>query len=86
MFHFPANQIPWIDGKVDDWAIDRKDLEVKVNVGRVTGRKRLYLLDEASDHYWDCSDRNLHHEIFEWVVDGSLSGGPFITHMPPVKE
>lgn len=47
VFHFPASQIPRIDGKVDDWAMDRKDLEVKVNVGRVTGMKRLYLLDEA---------------------------------------
>ncbi|GEM_PF-6257464 len=46
VFHFPASQIPRIDGKVDDWAMDRKDLE----------------------------------------VDGSLSGGPFITHMPPVKD
>lgn len=106
VFQFPANQIPRIDGRTDDWAmvpesyaigvdqlkdtvnntpLDKKDLDVKVKVGWVKGLNRLYFLYEASDNYWDFSHRDLHNDIFELVVDGDLSGGPFIKHMHPVK-
>jgi len=107
VFQFPANQIPRIDGKVDDWAgvppsysigidqlkdtvnntpMDKKDLDVTVKVGWVKGLNRLYFLYEASDNYWDFRHRDLHNDIFEVVVDGDLSGGPFIKQMHPVKE
>lgn len=106
VFQFPANQIPRIDGKTDDWAmvpasysigidqlkdtvnqtpLDRKDLDVTVKVGWVKGLNRLYFLYEASDNYWDFRHPDLHNDIFEVVVDGDLSGGPFIKQMHPVK-
>lgn len=106
IFQFPANQIPRIDGKTDDWAmvpesysigvdqlkdtvnntpLDRKDLDVKVKVGWVKGLNRLYFLYEAYDNYWDFKSTDLHNDIFEVVVDGDLSGGPFIKQMHPNK-
>ena len=106
VYQFPANQIPRIDGKTDDWKMvpesyaigtdqlkdtvnntpmDRKDLDVKVKVGWVKGLNRLYFLYEASDNYWDFRHRDLHNDIFELVVDGDLSGGPFIKPWHPVK-
>ena len=106
VFQFPANQIPRIDAKVDDWAIvparyaigmdqledtvnhtplDRQDLNVTVKVGWVKGLNRLYFLYEAYDNYWDFRHPDLHNDIFEVVVDGDLSGGPFIKQMHPVK-
>ena len=106
VFQFPANQIPRIDAKVDDWAIvppsysigmdqlqdtvnhtpfDRKDLDVTVKVGWVKGLNRLYFLYEAYDNYWDFRHPDLHNDIFEVVVDGDLSGGPFIKQMHPLQ-
>lgn len=106
IFQFPANQIPRIDAKANDWAmvpesyaigidqlrdtvnqtpLDRRDLDVKVKVGWVKGLNRLYFLYEASDNYWDFRHSDLHNDIFEVVVDGDLSGGPFIKQMHPVK-
>jgi hypothetical protein len=108
IFQFPANQIPRIDGKIDDWSMvpeayvigskelketvtglasppDPKDLDVRVKVGWVKGMNRLYFLYEASDNYWDFSRTDLHNDIFEVVVDGDLSGGPFIKQMHPDK-
>ncbi len=107
VFQFPADQIPRIDGKTDDWAMvpepyvigsdqlkdtvnntprDPKDLDVRVRVGWVKGMNRLYFLYEAYDDYWDFGSSDLHNDIFELVVDGDLSGGPFIKHMHPYKE
>jgi hypothetical protein len=104
VFQFPADQIPRIDGKTDDWAMvpdsyaigidqlmdtvnktpmDKKDLDVKVKVGWVKGLNRLYFLYEAYDNYWDFKRTDLHNDIFELVVDGDLSGGPFIEEMRP---
>jgi hypothetical protein len=106
VFQFPADRIPRIDGKVDDWAMvpasysigidqlkdtvnntpmDKKDLDVNVKVGWVKGLNRLYFLYEASDNYWDFRHRDLHNDIFEVVVDGDRSGGPFIKQMHPEK-
>jgi hypothetical protein len=106
IYQFPANQIPRIDGKTDDWAavppsyaigtdqlkdtinhtpLDRKDLDISVKVGWVKGLNRLYFLYEASDNYWDFRHRDLHNDIFEVVVDGDRSGGPFIKAMHPDK-
>lgn len=104
IFQFPANQIPRIDGKTDDWAMvpasyaigsdqlkdtvnatprDPKDLNVSVKVGWVKGLNRLYFLYEAYDNYWDFKAPDLHNDIFEVVVDGDRSGGPFIRQMHP---
>jgi PKD domain len=106
VFQFPANQIPRIDGKADDWAAvpasywigsdqlkdtvnatapDPKDLDVKVRVGWVKGLNRLYFLYEAYDNFWDFKSTDLHNDIFEVVVDGDLSGGPFIRQMHPAE-
>jgi hypothetical protein len=60
-------------------AINPKNLDVKVKVGWVKGLNRLYFLYEAHDNYWDFSLPDLHNDIFEVVVDGDQSEGPFIT-------
>ncbi|MBM3793510.1 MAG: PKD domain-containing protein [Acidobacteria bacterium] len=62
---------------------DPKDLDVSVKVGWVKGLNRLYFLYEAYDNYWDFKAPDLHNDIFEVVVDGDLSGGPFIRQMHP---
>ncbi len=110
IFQFPANMIPTIDGKIEDWNMvdpsytigmdqlwddrddsvrhrfaDPKNLDVKVKVGWVKGMNRLYFLYEAYDDYWDFSLTNLHNDIFEVVVDGDQSGGPFISSFHPNK-
>ena len=59
-----------------DSPIDTTDLDVTVHVGWVKGLNRLYFLYEAYDDYWDFSNRDLHNDILEIVVDGDLSGGP----------
>jgi hypothetical protein len=105
IYQFPANMIPKIDGKADDWANfpkeyvvgtdqlwddshhypapDPKNLDVKVRVAWVKGLNRLYFLYEAYDNYWDFTLPGLHNDIFEIVVDGDLSGGPFIQEQHP---
>jgi len=65
------------------FAYDKKDLDVKVKVGWVKGLNRLYFLYEANDNFWDFSRESRHNDIFELVVDGDLSGGPFVTHLHP---
>lgn len=70
---------------VNQTAYDPKDLEVRVRVGWVKGMNRLYFLYEAYDNYWDFAKSDLHNDIFELVVDGDLSGGPFIKAMHPHK-
>ena len=62
---------------------DPTNLDVKVQVGWVKGCNRLYLIYEAHDNYWDFSQPGLHNDIFELVIDGDLSGGPFIRQMHP---
>lgn len=63
------------------YPIDTTDLNVKVKVGWVEGLNRLYFLYEAYDDYWDFgrfNPKGYLNDIFEVVVDGDLSGGPFI--------
>ncbi|HTB63427.1 MAG TPA: PKD domain containing protein, partial [Opitutales bacterium] len=62
---------------------DPKKLDVKVKVGWVKGLNRLYFLYEAYKDYWDCSQPDLHNDIFELVVDGDRSGGKFIARWRP---
>jgi hypothetical protein len=63
--------------------IDRNDIDIKMKVGWVKGMNRLYFLYEASDEFWDFESSDLHNDILELVVDGDLSGGPFIKQMNP---
>ena len=108
VYQFPANMIPRIDGKTDDWEsfpkeyivgtdqlwddsgrypkVDPKNLDVKVRVAWVKGLNRLYFLYEAYDNYWDFTHPGLHNDIFEIVVDGDLSGGPFIDEQHPNQD
>ncbi|WP_282136720.1 PKD domain-containing protein [Seonamhaeicola maritimus] len=68
------------DGHGSD--IDSSDLDVKVKVGWVKGLNRLYFSYEATDDFWDFgrfSNKGYQNDIFEVVVDGDLSGGPFIS-------
>jgi len=62
------------------------NLEVKVKVGWVKRMNRLYFLYQAYDNYWDFSLPDLHNDIFELVVDGDRSGGPFISPFHPIKN
>ncbi|HEV7349464.1 PKD domain-containing protein [Telluribacter sp.] len=67
------------DGMGSD--IDPKDLDVKVTIGWVKGLNRIYFMYEAYDDFWDFERFNPEgylNDIFELVVDGDLSGGPFI--------
>jgi hypothetical protein len=57
---------------------DPKSLDARVRVGWVKGENRLYVLYEAYDDNWQTQDRGLQQDIFELVVDGDASGGPFV--------
>lgn len=65
---------------------DPKNLDVKVRVAWVKGLNRLYFLYEAYDDYWDFTNPGLHNDTFEVIVDGDLSGGPFIDEQHPNQE
>jgi hypothetical protein len=61
--------------------IDPEDLDVRVTVGWVKGLNRIYILYEAYDDFWDFERFNPQgylSDIFEVVLDGNFSGGPFI--------
>lgn len=60
---------------------DPEDYDLKVKVGWVDGLNRLYFYLEAYDDYWDFDDPALGQDIFELVVDGDISGGPFINEI-----
>ena len=62
---------------------DLSTLDVKVKVGWVDGLNRLYFLYEAYDNYWYFNEAGLKNDTFEVVVDGDLSGGPFIDRFHP---
>ena len=58
--------------------LDPKDYDIEVKVAWVKDLNRLYFYVEAYDDYWDFNHKALSQDIFELVVDGNLSGGPFI--------
>lgn len=69
--------------------IDPKDLDVEVTLGWVKGLNRIYFKYKAFDDYWDFgrfSNKGYQNDIFEIVVDGDLSGGPFIFNPMYKKE
>lgn len=108
IYCFPANKVPDIDGKTDDWNIvpdcytittdsmtedegkysspDKNTLDIKVKVGWSKDTGRLYFLYEAYDNYWSFTRNDLMVDIFEIVVDGDRSGGPFIDRFYPFKD
>lgn len=65
---------------------DKENLDINVKVGWVEGQNRLYFLYEAYDNYWSFSRDDLMVDIFEVVVDGDRSGGPFIDKFYPFKD
>jgi hypothetical protein len=65
---------------------DRKDMDVRVRVGWVKGLNRLYFLYEAYDNYWEFGRTDGRNDMFELVVDGDFSGGPFISNFHPAKD
>ncbi|HEX8301497.1 PKD domain-containing protein [Sphingomonas sp.] len=105
VFQFPADAIPRVDGKGDDWEMvgpayrvgneslaaddgsgvrpDPVSLDVSVRVGWVKGLNRLYFLYEARDDVWDFAASGIRSDLFELVVDGDRSGGPFIARFRP---
>lgn len=86
----PESYVIGSDQLVEDFGkfseLDTGDLNIKVRVGWVKGLNRLYFLYEAFDDYWDFSRTDLHHDIFELVVDGDRSGGTFIDRFHPLKN
>jgi len=58
--------------------LNPEDYDIKVKVGWVNGLNRLYFYIDAYDDFWDFKDEGLLQDIFELVIDGDLSGGPFI--------
>ncbi|HRE49932.1 MAG TPA: PKD domain-containing protein [Flavitalea sp.] len=74
------------DDSVRHKKADPGNLDVRVKLGWVKGMNRLYFLYEAYDDYWDFSSATLHNDIFEVIVDGDQSGGPFISAFHPNKE
>jgi hypothetical protein len=65
---------------------DPKDKDIIVKVGWVKNLNRLYFYLELEDDYWDFDKLDLSQDIFELVVDGDLSGGPFIKKSNPNKN
>ena len=68
---------------VNNNPVDKNNFDVKVKVGWVKGLKRLYVLYDAYDNYWDFEKPGLEGDIFELVIDADLSGGPLI---PQLRE
>ena len=86
----PEDYVIGADQLVDDTGKhpkpDPTNLNVRVKAGWVKGLNRLYFLYEADDDYWDFSLPDLHNDTFELVVDGDLSGGPFVERFSPVRD
>ncbi|NND05505.1 MAG: PKD domain-containing protein [Saprospiraceae bacterium] len=69
--------------------INPNDLDVEVTLGWVKGLNRIYFKYKAFDDYWDFgrfNNKGYQNDIFEIVVDGDLSGGPFIFNPMYDKE
>lgn len=65
---------------------DEKTLKVNVKVGWSVSEQKIYFLYEAYDNYWRFSENSLNTDIFEVVVDGDCSGGPFIDSFHPTAS
>jgi len=67
-------------------APDPATLDIRVKVGWEETTNRLYFLYEAWDNYWSFSQDSLMVDMFEVVVDGDRSGGPFISKWYPFPD
>lgn len=65
---------------------DKSTLYIEVKVGWSKETNRLYFLYKAYDNYWSFSRDDLMVDIFEVVVDGDRSGGPFIDKFYPFND
>lgn len=87
---FPNSYIIGIDQMTEDEskysAPNKSTLDIMVKVGWVEETGRLYFLYQASDNYWSFNRDDLMVDIFEVVVDGDRSGGPFIDRFYPFKD
>ncbi|MGV3763196.1 PKD domain-containing protein [Parapedobacter sp.] len=63
--------------------VDTANMDAEVKVAWVKGLNRLYFLYEAYDDYWNFAHASLASDIFELVIDGDRSGGPFIDRFHP---
>ena len=108
IYQFTSDNLPTIDGNVDDWDCvpddfiltesllkedegkysqpDPSTLKISVKVGWCADTQRLYFLYEAYDDYWRFTENSLKTDIFEVVVDGDCSGGPFIDRFHPTAS
>ena len=86
----PEGYVITIDDMVEDEgkhaAPDKSTLDIRVKVGWSPETGRLYFLYEAWDDYWAFSRDDLSVDIFEVVVDGDRSGGPFIARFYPFRD
>lgn len=86
----PASYVIGMDEMTEDEGkhskADKNNLDINVKVGWVEGQNRLYFLYEAYDNYWSFTREGLEVDIFEVVVDGDRSGGPFIDKFYPFKD
>lgn len=86
----PESYVIGIDSMKEDegkyFKPDHKTLNIKVKLGWSKESNRLYFLYEAYDNYWSFSREDLSVDIFEVVVDGDRSGGPFISKFYPFKD
>ena len=63
---------------VNDFKVDKSDVDLNVTVGWVKGMNQLYFLVEAYDDYWNFDNPTLLNDHIEIIVDTDLSGGPII--------
>ena len=86
----PESYVITIDDMVEDegkyTAPDKSTLDIRVKVGWSPETGRIYFLYEAWDNYWAFSRDDLSVDIFEVVVDGDRSGGPFIARFYPFDD
>lgn len=86
----PESYIITIDSMTEDEGKhanpNKNTLDIRVKVGWSEASNRLYFLYEAYDNYWSFSRDDLNVDIFEVVVDGDRSGGPFIDKFYPFDD
>ncbi len=71
---------------VNNFPVDKSDVDLTVTVGWVKGMPHLYFLVEAYDDWWNFDNPTLLNDLFEIVVDADLSGGPIIKSAHPDKD
>lgn len=82
-YHYVIGTDQLVNSNDDQAQANPSTLDVSVKVGWVKGLNRLYFLYEAYDDYWYFREPGLKNDTFEVVVDGDLSGGPFIDRFHP---